>query len=214
MLSPSERLETLRIARHAVALALGSTGGEGVAPSEPRAAVFREKRGVFVTVKRYPGDDLRGCIGYPMPILPLGTAIERAAVAAALDDPRFPPIRASELSRITLEVSVLTVPEAIPAARPENLVAAVEVGRDGLIVDGFGTSGILLPQVAPEQSWTAEQFLAGTCEKAGLPSDSWRRPGVSFRRFQAEVFREGSPGGELIDEPPPTTRAARPARRK
>ncbi len=214
MLSAAERLETLRIARQAIASAVGAAADEGAGPREPSSEVFREKRGVFVTLKRYPGDELRGCIGYPMPVLPLGTAVARAAVAAAIDDPRFPPVRASELPRITIEVSVLTVPERIATTRPEELAAAVEVGRDGLIVDGFGTSGLLLPQVAPEQGWTAEEFLAGTCEKAGLPSDSWRGPGVSFRRFRAQVFREGSPDGELIDEPPPTPPAARSARRK
>jgi uncharacterized protein len=174
---------------------------------------FGERRGVFVTLKRYPSGDLRGCIGFPMPVLPLGQAIARAAVAAALEDPRFPPVVADELPRLTIEVSVLSVPEPIPTGPPATRVAAVEVGRDGLIVDGYGTSGLLLPQVAPEQGWNAEELLEGACEKAGLPSDAWRDPEVRVRRFGAEIFTEIAPGGPVEREVPEVNGpSARPAR--
>jgi len=205
VLSREERTEALRLARRAIDRALAPTAepdpdaGEG---REASAEVFREKRGVFVTLKHYPDDELLGCIGHPLPVLPLVTALTRAAVAAATDDPRFRPIRAAELPHLRIEVSVLTVPTQIHESRPEAVPASIVVGRDGLIVEGFGTSGLLLPQVAPEQGWTAEEFLAGTCEKAGLPRGAWRRPEVTIRRFEAEVFGERSPGGELAEEVP------------
>lgn len=204
VLDPAERLGALRLARRAIEEALGPAPVVGPAPTglpDGRSGPFAEKRGVFVTLERYPSGALRGCIGYPLPVLPLGAALARAAVAAAIEDPRFPPVRPEEVARLLVEVSVLTVPTPIPPGRPETVAASVEVGRDGLILEGFGTSGLLLPQVATEQGWTAEEFLAGTCEKAGLPATAWRRPGVTIRRFQAEVFREASPGGPCVDVP-------------
>jgi len=206
VLTLEERRQALRLPRRALERALGPSPDDdpaGPFEREPLPPVFDEKRGAFVTLRRFPGDQLRGCIGYPLPILPLRTALARAAVAAGLEDPRFAPVRAGELSRLAIEVSVLTVPWIVPATVPEQRLAAVQVGRDGLIVEGFGTSGLLLPQVAPEQGWTAEEFLAGTCEKAGLPRHAWRDPRVVVRRFEAEVFRERSPGGEPESEGSP-----------
>jgi len=156
---------------------------------------------VFVTLKQYPGGELRGCIGYPLPILPLGKAIQDVALAAALEDPRFPPVARDELDALVVEVSVLTVPQAVPSTSPETTIAAIRPGRDGLIVDGYGQSGLLLPHVATEQGWDAEQLLEGTCEKAGLPSVAWRDPRVRVRRFEAEVFGEQRPKGPVVREP-------------
>jgi uncharacterized protein len=186
-------------ARASIAAALGAAPGGRPAPlpETPSAPVFREPRGVFVTLKRHPSGDLRGCIGYPLPYLPLEGAIARSAVAAATDDPRFERVAPRELDRLTVEVSVLTVPVPLKARTPSEMVAEVEVGRDGLIVDGRGTSGLLLPQVAPEQGWTAEELLDGTCEKAGLPRSAWRDPSVRVRRFEAEIFAERSPDGPV-----------------
>lgn len=201
VLSNEEGALAVRLARRAVEGALAGPARpepEKVVPTGTLPAVFDEPRGVFVTLKRYPDDALRGCIGYPLPVLPLRTAIARAAVSAALEDYRFRPLRAAELSRITNEVSVLTVPVPLTFATPQDAIRAVVVGRDGLIVDGLGSSGLLLPQVAPEQGWSAEELLDGTCEKAGLPHRAWRDPRVKVRRFEAEVFREVSPGGEVV----------------
>jgi uncharacterized protein len=164
--------------------------------------VFREPRGAFVTLKEHPGGRLRGCVGYPLPVLPLGRAIPDVAVAAATEDPRFPVLRASEVDHVTVEVSVLSVPVPVTGERPEEIVRQVRVGRDGLIVEGHGASGLLLPQVAPEQGWSAEELLDGTCEKAGLPPGAWRDlRRVRVRRFEAEVFAEERPGGPVARVP-------------
>lgn len=198
MLSADDGARAVRLARAALVAALGASGApEGTAPPE-LPAVFAEPRGAFVTLRRYPDGGLRGCIGFPLPVLPLGRAVREAAVAAATEDPRFPRVAASELRTLTIEVSALTVPVPIAATRPEEIVREVRVGRDGLIVDGYGRSGLLLPQVAPEQGWSAEELLDGTCEKAGLPPRAWRDPRVQVRRFEAEVFSEQRPGGEVV----------------
>lgn len=148
-----------------------------------------ERRGAFVTLTKAGG--LRGCIGVPYPTKPLGIAIIEAASGAATRDPRFDPVRPAELPSIMLEVSALTAPVAIPG-QPDKRHTHVMVGRDGLIVSGRGTGGLLLPQVATDFDVDAPTFLAMTCEKAGLPNYAWLSPDVQVSRFQAEVFSEAS----------------------
>jgi uncharacterized protein len=149
--------------------------------------VFGDKRGVFVTLTKK--GTLRGCIGLPYPVMPLGDAIVHAAGAAALEDPRFPPVAKEELADISLEVTILTVPvpvEGDPKKRPEKVV----VGKHGLIVRGMGTSGLLLPQVATEYGWDPTTFLDHTCIKAGLPARSWLDSHVEILTFEGQIFSE------------------------
>ncbi len=153
----------------------------------PLSPVFSEKRGVFVTLNR--DGELRGCIGIPLPVMPLGEAIIEAAASAALQDPRFMPVTPEELSLIALEVTILSVPEEITAP-PASRADEVEVGRHGLIVKGRGRSGLLLPQVASEYGWNAVEFLDHTCTKAGLPPGCWRDEQISVLRFEGQIFSE------------------------
>lgn len=150
-------------------------------------------RGVFVTLSKLDGE-LRGCIGIPYPVRPLGEAVFDAAVGAATRDPRFPKVEAYELDSIKVEVSALTEPEKLEC-NAIDLPDHVRIGTDGLIVSGLGRSGLLLPQVAPEMGLTSDDFLSLTCEKAGLLSDAWLTPDVQVQRFQAEVFTESTPRG-------------------
>ena len=217
MLEADEGTAAVRLARQALeatfhALPGATSAAELEGSRLPR--VFDEPRGAFVTLKRHPSGSLRGCIGYPLPVLPLRSAIVRAAISAALEDYRFRPVTPTELPRISIEVSVLTPPEPLRFSNPKEAIEAVKVGRDGLIVDGLGSSGLLLPQVAPEEGWSAEELLDGTCEKAGLPPKSWQDPRVRVRRFEAEVFRELAPGGEVVrDDPAAATSGGSRARR-
>jgi uncharacterized protein len=197
----AEGSDAVRFARSAVSAAVRHPEVRDLSSrvrSTPLPELFEVPRGVFVTLSRWPGNELRGCIGFPLPIFPLRVAIARAAAAAALEDPRFRPVIPQELPSITVEVSVLTVPEPLPGATPAERVAAVRVGIDGLIVDRGGASGLLLPQVAPEQGWNARELLEGTCAKAGLREDAWRSPSTGIRRFQAEVFGEATPDGTVM----------------
>ena len=95
---------------------------------------------------------------------------------------RAQPAGDAELQELQIEVSVLGPLEAI-APDPANVV----VGRHGLVAEQGGRRGLLLPQVATEWGWTAEQFLRQTCVKAGLPGDAWKT-GARISRFEAEVF--------------------------
>lgn len=154
---------------------------------------LKSHRGGFVTLTN-PDGSLRGCIGVPYPVKPLGEAVVHAAVGAATHDPRFPRVRAAELDSLTVEVSALTAPETLKCNALE-LPGHVRIGTDGLIVSGMGTSGLLLPQVATEMGLTPDVFLSLTCEKAGLPADAWLNAELEVRRFQAEVFSEATPRG-------------------
>jgi uncharacterized protein (TIGR00296 family) len=161
---------------------------------------LRQPRGVFVTLTEH--GELRGCIGYPFPVMPLIDALIAAAVSAATRDPRFPPVTPDELGSIEIEVSVLSEPELIRVNHPREYLEKVEIGVHGLIVQHGGYSGLLLPQVPVELGWDVEEFLCQTCMKAGLPPDSWLRKDVTVMRFTAQIFAERGPRGEVEERKP------------
>jgi uncharacterized protein (TIGR00296 family) len=160
---------------------------------------FLQKCGVFVTlnVLKGSGEELRGCIGYPTPELPLVKATMSAAISAATQDPRFQPVDRKELPRIVVEVSVLTPPKLISVKEAKDYAKEVKVGRDGLIVEQGWFKGLLLPQVPVEWHWDCEEFLCHCCMKAGLPPDAWLLPDCKVYNFQALVFKEKSPCGSV-----------------
>ncbi len=143
---------------------------------------LQRKRGVFVTLKK--GGDLRGCIGHMTSDTPVARLTGMMAFASAFEDPRFEKVGLREISDLDLEISILSVPRAVSG--PSDIV----VGRDGVVLTADGSSAVFLPQVATEQGWNRDQMLDNLCVKAGLPSQRWRRSGVKFETFQAEVFGE------------------------
>ncbi len=161
---------------------------------------FRQKSGAFVTLKTFPGEGLRGCIGYPEPIFPLAEAILRAAQGAC-HDPRFLPLSPEELDQVVVEVSVLTVPEELKVDRRQDMPDKIIIGRDGLIMERGPYRGLLLPQVPGEWGWDPRTFLEQTCFKAGLTPDMWLDRKTRIFTFHAEVFREESPYGQILREP-------------
>ncbi len=196
-LTMEEGVYLVRLARRSIEHYIGSGNLLEEEPPFPR---LKNRYGAFVTLNTYPEGELRGCIGYPEPVLPLYRAVIRAAVAAAFDDPRFPPLSEDELGRITVEVSVLTPPERIDN-RVESrldLPKIVKIGKHGLIVRRGAYSGLLLPQVAVEYSWNSEEFLSQTCIKAGMWVDCWLKEGTEVYRFSAEIFEEEEPGGRIV----------------
>ncbi|MFH0861789.1 MAG: TIGR00296 family protein [Candidatus Altiarchaeota archaeon] len=160
-------------------------------------AVFQERLGVFVTLQTK--GELRGCIGFPEPSHPLGYALEHAALSAALEDPRFPPVGGDELSDITVEVSVLTRPELMEVADPGEYAKRIRVGCDGLIAELGWSRGLLLPQVPVEWKWDAEEFLMQTCNKADLPLTAYMEKGFKLYSFQAQIFHEERPRGNVVE---------------
>jgi len=173
------------------------SGGKPDVPAS-LAEIFKEKRGVFVTLHK--DSELRGCIGFPEPTHPLGAAVESAALSSALEDPRFPPVGKAELDRIVVEVSVLTEPRLVEVKDPREYAEKVKVGCDGLIAEQGWCRGLLLPQVPVEWNWDAEEFLCHTCGKAGLPQTAWLGKGFRLYSFQAQIFSEESPRGKVVEK--------------
>lgn len=158
---------------------------------------FSSAMGVFVTLHR--GNELRGCIGYPEPIMALYDGVIKASRSAAFSDPRFTPLSREGFDSIRIEISVLTQPRAIEVRNPEDYIKHIKIGRDGLLVRGTFNSGLLLPQVAVEQRWDARTFLDQTCVKAGLEPNSWHDfEACRVYSFQGQVFSEQSPDGNVV----------------
>ena len=176
MFTDAQQRALLATARDAVRASV-----TGERPAGSHAQEFPEATGAFVTLKKH--GELRGCIGTLECRGPLVEEVARVAASAALEDPRFSPVRPAELDDLDVEVSVLGPLEPIDPFDPDAIV----IGRHGLVVEQGPRRGLLLPQVATEWKMDRETFLAHTCAKAGLPPDAWRR-GAKVYRFAAEVF--------------------------
>lgn len=177
-LSESDHRALLQLARQAVVEAVS----QGRLPEQiPRDGVFAERCGAFVTLQ--VRKKLRGCIGVIEAEDPLGESIIRCAASAALQDPRFPPLRPEDLAELQIEISLLSQPVKI---RPEE----IEIGRHGLLIFRGAQRGLLLPQVATEHHLTREQFLEEVCHKALLPRQTWQEPETQLFGFTCEVFSD------------------------
>ena len=179
-LDPLERRSLLRAAREAIAARLAGRRPE----LPPATGGLALPRGAFVTLRRAADAELRGCVGQMEAVEPLLETVAAMAVAAATRDGRFAPVSARELDSLRIEISVLSPLEPI---RPED----VEVGRHGLLLHYGDRRGVLLPQVPAEHGWDREAFLAHTCEKAGVPADTWKRPGVELSGLHGDRVRRG-----------------------
>ena len=174
--SAEERALLLRLAHDSILAALEN---REVSP-EPPTAHLAELRGAFTSL--YLGGELRGCVGYVLPVSSVYKAVADTARAAAFEDSRFYPVTIEEARELQIELSILSPPRAIAAE-------AVEVGRHGLLISMHGCRGLLLPQVPVEHHWDRITFLEQTCRKAGLSRDAWQK-GASLEGFTAEVFGE------------------------
>jgi AmmeMemoRadiSam system protein A len=140
----------------------------------------------FVTLTKY--GQLRGCIGSLQAYQPLALDVQERAVQAAVEDPRFPPLRPEELPAIEIEVSRLTEPVPLHYDRPEDLPKALHPRVDGVILqDGFRRA-TFLPQVWDELP-DPEEFLSHLCMKMGAHPDLWRRKMLNVQVYHVEEFK-------------------------
>lgn len=197
--SPPEGVFLVKLARRAVENYLV----EGVTiepPKETPPKLYRLGASFVTILKRVGGDklDLRGCIGYVKPVEPLASNVMHAAIAAATEDPRFPPLRPEELNEVIFEVSILSRMEKL-SEEPELRVKSIYIGRDGLMVEYGFYHGILLPEVPVEYCWDNETFLAETCLKAGTEPDCWLNKKVKVYRYRTKTFKELTPKGDVTE---------------
>jgi AmmeMemoRadiSam system protein A len=177
-LTEDQEKSLLQLARQAITMHLQ----EGTSPPlETDDITFKQKRGAFVTLK--VKDQLRGCIGYPIPHKSLYETIIDVAVSAATKDFRFSPLELNELQATKIEISVLSQPKLIKD------ISEIEVGKHGIIISKGLSRGLLLPQVPLEWGWDLETFLKHGCMKAGIEEDAWKK-GAQIEIFSAQVFSE------------------------
>ncbi len=178
-LANADRARLLALARNSISRYLDS---ETLPLPRGFGAAAQRQQGAFVTLRKRGA--LRGCVGQMHASTPTPQLIQRMALAAAFQDPRFDKVKAGEVNDLEVEISLLT-----PFARVRG-PAAVTPGRDGLLLEKDGRSAVFLPQVATEEGWGRDELLDNLCVKAGLPTGCWRS-GATLSTFQAEVFGEG-----------------------
>ncbi|MEM8734211.1 MAG: AmmeMemoRadiSam system protein A [Planctomycetota bacterium] len=152
--------------------------------------------GAFVTVKR--GDVLRGCCGVLGKPMTLGAAIGSAAAKTAKEDQRMAAVSASELPYLDLDVTLLGPFQKVNAQGSDRM-NAIEIGKHGLMIRRGEQSGLLLPSVATERRWDAEQFLHAVCQKANLPISAWEHADTQLFTF------DGTPMGAPLKKYLPET---------
>jgi len=179
MLSGSESKTLLNIAREAITHLLK---GEEYTPSEQMEPALNQCSGCFVTITQ--NGQLRGCIGNFQSRQPLYQEVVTMAIAAASQDPRFPPMTRAALDNFSLEITVLSPLEKI------DDVNQIEIGIHGIYIIKGLNRGVLLPQVATEYGWDRETFLAQTCAKAGLIDDAWQQPDAEIYIFSGQIIHE------------------------
>lgn len=186
-LTPEEQKTLIRLAREAVECGVK---GQKLLPLDQSSLSFhlREQGASFITLTVH--GQLRGCIGALEPYQPLAEDVREHALAAALQDPRFPPVQPDELNGIKIEVSRLTRPIPLEYEDAEDLLSKLHPNVDGVILrDAAGRRATFLPQVW-EQIRNPAEFLDNLCYKMGVSHNSWRSTHFDVLVYQVEEFHE------------------------
>ena len=185
-LSPTDRQYLLKLAREAIAQHLHGQEPPPIDADALPASLTRDGASFVTLTKR---GALRGCIGSLEPRRPLVLDVRENAIAAAFHDPRFPPVTLQELADLHVEISVLSSPQPLPYDGPDDLVAKLHPGVDGVVIERGWNRATFLPQVW-EKLPDPRQFLEHLCTKAYLPTDAYRSPGLDVYTYQVEKFEE------------------------
>lgn len=174
------------LARAAIATELAAEFGQPL-PALPHPAWLDAPGACFVTLTE--DGQLRGCIGSLQAHRSLYDDVIHNARAAAFADPRFPPLKARELPKVRIEVSLLGTPQELHFSNEADALRQLRPGIDGVIFDYGGHRATFLPQVW-EQLPDPRQFLAQLKRKAGFPADFWAQD-VRLFTYPVEKFHEG-----------------------
>lgn len=182
-LSIAVRCALLGYSRALLGWRLGSRSRHGQEPNLTlQDPILDEPAGLFVTLRKH--GELRGCIGTVRTSDPLRATLRRVTVEAALEDPRFAPVKDDELQLCVIEHSILTVPHTAGELRD------IRLGTDGIIFSAAGKRALFLPEVPVEQGWDLSQTLSHLARKAGLSADAWRSETAHFEVFETIHYSE------------------------
>jgi len=182
-ITPEQGALLLEIARTIITKQLGI---RAILPKASEHPWLSDLAATFVTLKK--DGELRGCIGSLKAHYPLIDDLQNNAIAAAFQDPRFPPLSADELEHISIEVSLLSDPLPLTFTDETDALAQLEPGVDGVILEYGAHRGTFLPQVW-KQLPTPDRFMAHLKQKAGLPPDFWSHD-VLLYRYSVQKFAE------------------------
>jgi len=185
-LKPHQGQALVKLARQTIAERLGKKSIT-VDPDAMVDIAFQDHRGTFVTLTI--NKQLRGCIGNLDATESILAGIKRNAVNAAFHDPRFPALKAHELDRVDIEISILTEPKRLEYGDGKDLLSRLRVHVDGVILSKGASSATFLPQVW-EQLPRPDKFLSHLCMKAGLPADDWKKSRLDILTYQVQYFEE------------------------
>jgi len=174
----------LELARQSIACAVANRSLPNPAEVPDR---LREPRACFVTLTR--NEALRGCVGHVQARMPLFQAVIENARNAAFRDQRFTPVAESELAGLVIEISVLSEPQRLTYAAPEELLSLLHPNQDGVLLEMGGRQATFLPQVWSRVS-SKDDFLGRLAEKAGFPPLAWRGKDCSISIYQVESFSD------------------------
>ncbi len=185
-LSEEERAILLDLARRALE---DGVNRQPLMPLDLRSLPPRlaEPGASFVTLTKR--GELRGCVGALEAYQPLAEDVREHAVAAALQDYRFPPVTPPELADIEIEISRLTPPVALEYQSPDELLQRLRPGVDGVVLSEGIRRATFLPQVW-EKIPDPVEFLEHLCLKMGVDANYWRRKKLKVFTYQVEEFRE------------------------
>lgn len=178
----TQRQEMLALARDSIAYQLALQPAPAAYAQLP--AYLQQTGASFVTLEIQ--QKLRGCIGSIEAYRPLGEDLIENAAAAALHDPRFPPLTAGEYPDTTIKLSILTSPEPMQFDSEIDLLRQLLPGMDGLILSEGARRGTFLPSVW-EQLPNPADFLNHLKQKAGLPANYWSDT-IQIARYRTEQF--------------------------
>lgn len=187
-LSPDEQKALLRLAREALERGVR---GEELLPLDTSSLTpqLQESGATFITLTK--DGELRGCIGTLEPYQPLAEDVREHTVAAALEDPRFPPVSERELDRIKIEVSRLTRPVPLEYRDADDLLSKLRPHVDGVILHDGPRRSTFLPQVW-EKILDPAEFLESLCYKMGADPHLWRKKHLEVLVYQVEEFHEST----------------------
>jgi uncharacterized protein len=185
-LSNEERAILLRLARQALESGVRRQPLE-LLELDSLPGQLREPGATFVTLTER--ELLRGCVGALEAYQPLAEDVREHAIAAALEDYRFPPVRPEEAPWIKIEISRLTSPIPLEYDKPEDLPRLLRPAIDGVVLRDGTRRATFLPQVW-EKLPDPREFLGHLCNKMGLDGNTWCYHKLQVFTYQVEEFHE------------------------